>query len=80
MLGLTRGSSGIELAPPDEPTRTDGAAPTGDAFHNAPDTDPSLAANRAWGRRILARSATSTLGDDIDRGAPPSRNRDQLEP
>ncbi|WP_226656858.1 proline dehydrogenase family protein [Leifsonia sp. LS1] len=31
-------------------------------FRNAPDTDPSIAANRAWGRRILARSGTSDLG------------------
>ena len=29
---------------------------------NAADTDPSLAANRAWGRQILARSQTSQLG------------------
>ncbi|MEJ3405306.1 bifunctional proline dehydrogenase/L-glutamate gamma-semialdehyde dehydrogenase [Rathayibacter sp. YIM 133350] len=35
-----------------------------DSFSNAADTDPSLAANRAWGRRILARVAASTLGED----------------
>ncbi len=33
-------------------------------FANEPDTDPSIAANRDWGRRILARVATSTLGED----------------
>ncbi|MFW0120803.1 bifunctional proline dehydrogenase/L-glutamate gamma-semialdehyde dehydrogenase [Rothia sp. CCM 9419] len=31
-------------------------------FENAPDTDPSLAANRQWGREILERSKTTTLG------------------
>ncbi|KHK98299.1 1-pyrroline-5-carboxylate dehydrogenase [Microbacterium mangrovi] len=36
------------------------AARTG--FRNTPDTDPSLAANRAWGDRIRARIAGSTLG------------------
>lgn len=35
-----------------------------DAFRNTPDTDPSLAANRAWGDAIRSRMATSTLGDD----------------
>jgi RHH-type proline utilization regulon transcriptional repressor/proline dehydrogenase/delta 1-pyrroline-5-carboxylate dehydrogenase len=34
------------------------------AFENEPDTDSSIAANRDWGRRILERSATSTLGQD----------------
>ena len=29
-----------------------GATP---GFHNEPDTDPALAPNREWGRRILAR-------------------------
>ena len=38
-----------------------GAAP--DEFGNAPDTDPSIAANRAWGRRALERSADSRLGE-----------------
>jgi len=33
-----------------------------DVFHNEPDTDPAIAANRAWGRRILERSVTSRLG------------------
>ncbi|MBG6108749.1 bifunctional proline dehydrogenase/L-glutamate gamma-semialdehyde dehydrogenase [Frigoribacterium sp. CG_9.8] len=33
------------------------------AFVNEPDTDPSIAGNREWGRQILSRVATSTLGD-----------------
>jgi len=37
-------------------------APAG-PFHNEPDTDPSIAANRAWGRGVLERSAASTLGE-----------------
>ena len=36
-----------------------------DSFANTPDTDPSLAANRAWGRDILARIPGSALGNDI---------------
>ena len=31
-------------------------------FQNTADTDPAIAANRAWGRAILARAATSRLG------------------
>lgn len=34
-----------------------------DGFRNTPDTDPSLPANRDWGRAILGRVATSTLGN-----------------
>ncbi|HET8878384.1 MAG TPA: proline dehydrogenase family protein, partial [Arthrobacter sp.] len=34
-----------------------------EGFRNTPDTDPSLPANRDWGRAILGRVATSTLGD-----------------
>ena len=34
------------------------------AFANEPDTDPSIAANREWGRQILSRVASSTLGDN----------------
>lgn len=34
-----------------------------DSFQNTPDTDPSLPANRDWGRAILGRVATSTLGN-----------------
>lgn len=33
-------------------------------FRNEADTDPALAANREWGRRILARVAESRLGID----------------
>ncbi|MFT2818042.1 proline dehydrogenase family protein [Leifsonia sp. A12D58] len=50
VLGLTRGSV------------QSGFHNTG--FQNEPDTDPALPANRAWGRRILARVETSTLGID----------------
>lgn len=40
------------------------AAPApSDSFTNTPDTDPSLAANRAWGDGIRARMESSTLGD-----------------
>ncbi|WP_423494288.1 bifunctional proline dehydrogenase/L-glutamate gamma-semialdehyde dehydrogenase [Microbacterium esteraromaticum] len=35
-----------------------------DGFINTPDTDPSLAANRAWGDAIRARMEGSTLGND----------------
>lgn len=31
-------------------------------FENTPDSDPSVASNRAWGRAILERSTTSELG------------------
>ncbi|MCU1519726.1 MAG: aldehyde dehydrogenase family protein, partial [Arthrobacter sp.] len=34
-----------------------------DSFENTPDTDPSLPANRAWGRAILKRVSSSTLGN-----------------
>jgi len=33
------------------------------SFENTPDTDPSLPANRDWGRAILGRVTTSTLGN-----------------
>ncbi len=37
--------------------------PVGDApFANAPDTDPALPANREWGRAVLGRVPSSTLG------------------
>ncbi len=35
-----------------------------DSFTNTPDTDPSLAANRAWGDSIRSRMQSSTLGDE----------------
>ncbi|MET4095987.1 bifunctional proline dehydrogenase/L-glutamate gamma-semialdehyde dehydrogenase [Arthrobacter sp. UYCu712] len=34
-----------------------------DSFENTPDTDPSLPANRDWGRAILGRVTASTLGN-----------------
>lgn len=34
-----------------------------DSFKNTPDTDPSLPANRAWGRAILDRVPGSSLGN-----------------
>jgi len=34
-----------------------------DSFENTADTDPSLPANRSWGRAILGRVAGSTLGN-----------------
>ncbi|WP_243064948.1 bifunctional proline dehydrogenase/L-glutamate gamma-semialdehyde dehydrogenase [Humibacter sp. RRB41] len=43
-------------------TGTVGAADQ--TFRNESDTDPSLPANRGWGRRILASVSTSTTGDD----------------
>jgi len=66
VLGITRGSgldgeltdaaaaAAAELTGP-------GVTP---GFRNEPDTDPALAANRDWGRRILERVPTSTLGID----------------
>ncbi|UOE28063.1 proline dehydrogenase family protein [Agromyces soli] len=38
-------------------------------FRNEPDTDPALAANREWGRRILERVPDSELGLDTIRAA-----------
>ncbi|MBN6191781.1 bifunctional proline dehydrogenase/L-glutamate gamma-semialdehyde dehydrogenase [Aneurinibacillus sp. BA2021] len=35
-----------------------------EGFANQPDSDPALAANRAWGRDILRRSVSTTLGRD----------------
>jgi len=46
-----------------EEARTASPEPVASApFENEPDTDPALAANRAWGREILGRARTSTLG------------------
>ncbi|MFB8188467.1 proline dehydrogenase family protein [Microbacterium sp. NPDC055988] len=45
--------------------RTAEVAPgTTTGFENQADTDPAIAANRAWGREILGRSVGSTLGLD----------------
>ncbi|RPE73419.1 proline dehydrogenase family protein [Frondihabitans sp. PhB161] len=41
---------------------TDVLAPRTDGFENEPDTDPALADNRDWGRRILQSVPDSTLG------------------
>ncbi|WP_282845700.1 bifunctional proline dehydrogenase/L-glutamate gamma-semialdehyde dehydrogenase [Microbacterium oxydans] len=45
---------------------SDAEAPAGTTtgFANQADTDPAIAANRAWGREILGRSVGSTLGLD----------------
>ncbi|MGW8483164.1 bifunctional proline dehydrogenase/L-glutamate gamma-semialdehyde dehydrogenase [Microbacterium sp. NPDC055903] len=48
--------------------RTRPATPaSSSSFANTPDTDPSLAANRAWGDGIRSRMRTSELGDDTVR-------------
>ena len=45
---------------------TDGAQAGGSGgFRNTPDTDPSLAGNRAWGKEIVSKIATSTLGHQL---------------
>ncbi len=41
----------------------DAAAAPSDGFENTPDTDPALPANRTWGRAILDRVPSSTLGN-----------------
>ncbi len=40
-----------------------------DGFGNTPDTDPALPANRSWGRAILDRVPSSTLGNASVRAA-----------
>ena len=54
-----------EVPPPNR--RQNRSLPAGpmphDSFENTADTDPSLPANRDWGRAILERVATSTLGN-----------------
>lgn len=42
-----------------------------DSFANTPDTDPAIAANRAWGDAIRARMQTTTLGTSIAHIADP---------
>ncbi|MFT4234352.1 MAG: bifunctional proline dehydrogenase/L-glutamate gamma-semialdehyde dehydrogenase, partial [Microbacterium sp.] len=44
--------------------RSAAPVPPAPGFRNTPDTDPSLAANRAWGDAIRARMTGSTLGED----------------
>ena len=61
-------SGGSTPAVPPPNRRQDRTRPTPDAptgFVNTPDTDPALAANRAWGARILKRAAHSQLGADL---------------
>jgi RHH-type proline utilization regulon transcriptional repressor/proline dehydrogenase/delta 1-pyrroline-5-carboxylate dehydrogenase len=74
VLGLSRGSGGGQLEPP--VTGAVSVAPSSGAvagaptvpgapvsgFQNTADTDPSLAANRVWGRRIMAQSVSGELG------------------
>lgn len=71
VLGIRRGSlgDGFDLDAIDGATAlADPPAPRGSGvtpgFANEPDTDPALAANRDWGRRILARVPESRLGVD----------------
>lgn len=71
VLNITRGSDGLgdlELADAAASAALNPAAPAGPGatpgFSNEPDTDPALAANREWGRRILARVPGSRLGAD----------------
>ena len=69
VLGITRGSDGVELTDAAASALPGGrAAPAGPGatpgFRSEPDTDPALAANRDWGRRILARVPGSRLGVD----------------
>ncbi len=44
--------------------RTRPPAPREPGFRNAPDTDPSVAANRVWARAALTRSRSTQLGAD----------------
>ncbi|WP_430646996.1 bifunctional proline dehydrogenase/L-glutamate gamma-semialdehyde dehydrogenase [Agromyces sp. GXS1127] len=66
VLGITRGS-GLDGELTDAAASA-AAGLTGPGvtpgFRNEPDTDPALAANRDWGRRLLERVPTSTLGID----------------
>ena len=75
VLGFTRGSSlgdgrdaagGASDSPETAELTGSGVTP---GFRNEPDTDPALAANREWGRRILARVPDSTIGEDTIRAA-----------
>ncbi len=43
--------------------RTRPPAPAEPGFRNAPDTDPAVAANRAWARAALERSRATSLGE-----------------
>src|SRR5699024_1225418 len=43
----------------------DFSKPSASAFTNAADSDPNLPVNRDWGRQIIARMATSQLGQTV---------------
>lgn len=73
VLGITRGADGEGIGVFDATDAAASAARTAvvaggpgatPGFGNEPDTDPALAANREWGRRILARVPGSRLGAD----------------
>jgi RHH-type proline utilization regulon transcriptional repressor/proline dehydrogenase/delta 1-pyrroline-5-carboxylate dehydrogenase len=68
VLGFTRGSL-TDTAALLNHAGLGNAAGGNRRFHNAPDTDPSLPANRAWGRRILAQVEGSRLGIDTIRAS-----------
>jgi RHH-type proline utilization regulon transcriptional repressor/proline dehydrogenase/delta 1-pyrroline-5-carboxylate dehydrogenase len=54
-----------EIASVDEvlvPVASAASASTDRRFRNEPDTDPAIAANRVWGRRVIERSEHSTIG------------------
>ncbi|WP_370296536.1 bifunctional proline dehydrogenase/L-glutamate gamma-semialdehyde dehydrogenase [Agromyces sp. LHK192] len=68
--GFTRGSLGGPLDPIlDAESSSAGGPGATPGFRNEPDTDPALAANRAWGRRILSQVPVSLLGVETIRGA-----------
>lgn len=52
-------------APRRQQDRTRAPEPGPDEFANTPDTDPSLPANRGWGRDILSRVPGSDLGREL---------------
>ncbi|OUM44635.1 bifunctional proline dehydrogenase/L-glutamate gamma-semialdehyde dehydrogenase [Arthrobacter sedimenti] len=58
-------------------SRPEPPAPT-DAFHNTPDTDPAVSANRAWGKNILERVPVSRAGASTTNAAA-VRSKDDLE-
>lgn len=62
VLGITRGS--VTDAGSLDDVKVKLADDSGINFRNAPDTDPSLPANREWGYRILSQVEASTLGND----------------
>lgn len=82
VLGFTRGSSSGADGSAEASASPDASELTGPGvtpgFRNEPDTDPALAANREWGRRILARVPESELGIETIRAARID-DRDELE-